>query len=217
MTTNSINFLKTALAILLFSNSILLFYIFKQEQNQNKQNSELKNLNAKLDLYIKNDSENQSKKAPCLQVVIENEKTKKLEPVLINYIEEIFIDNIVTDVTAISDPCQEEEGIGCIIFYMKEAEPEKGIQSFYDYISKNIKYPIRAREKNIEGKVMVSFVVDKNGEITDVKAKNDIGGGCKEEAERIIRNSSKWNPAKQRGKSVKTRLTIPIVFKLEKE
>ncbi|WP_338792438.1 energy transducer TonB [Bernardetia sp. MNP-M8] len=216
MTTNSINFLKPALAILLFSNSILLFYIFKQEQNQNKQNSELKNLNAKLDLYIKNDSENQSKKAPCLQVVIENEKTKKLEPVLINYIEEIFIDNIVTDVTAISDPCQEEEGIGCIIFYMKEAEPEKGIQSFYDYISKNIKYPIRAREKNIEGKVMVSFVVDKNGEITDVKAKNDIGGGCKEEAERIIRNSSKWNPAKQRGKSVKTRLTIPIVFKLEK-
>lgn len=217
MTTNSTNFLKTALAILLFSNSILLFYIFKQEQNQNTQNSELKNLNTKLDSYIKNNSESQSKKTSCLQIVIENEKIQELKPISIKHIEEVLTEDIITDVTAISDPRKEEEGIGCIIFYMKEAEPEKGIQSFYDYISKNIKYPIRAREKNIEGKVMVSFVVDKNGKITDVKAKNDIGGGCKEEAERIIRNSSKWNPAKQRGKSVKTRLTIPIVFKLEKE
>jgi protein TonB len=62
---------------------------------------------------------------------------------------------------------------------------------------------------------MVSFVVNKKGEITEVEAKNDIGGGCKEEAERVIKNAPKWNPAKQREKTVKVRLNIPIIFQLD--
>lgn len=216
MTTNSTNFLKTALAILLFSNSVLLFYIFRQEQNQHKQNSELINLNAKLYLIIKNNSENQSKKIPCLQVVIEDEKTQELKPVKIEYVKEIFIENIVTDVELIEAPRQEDE-IGCrlLSLTMKEAEPKEGIESFYNYISKNLNYPTAAKRKGIEGKVVVSFVIDKKGEITEVEAKNDIGGGCKEEAERVIKSSPKWNPSKQRGKIVKTRKTIPIVFKLD--
>jgi protein TonB len=218
MTTYPNNFLKTALAILLFSNSALLFYIFKQEQNQKKQNSELINLNTKLDLMILNKSESQSEKNVCLNIFIEDEKIQELKPVRIKHIEEFLIENIVTDVKAIEAPKYEYEVEHCgFTLTMKEAEPQEGMQSFYDYISKTINYPIRAREKGIEGKVMVSFVVDKKGEITEVEAKNDIGGGCAAEAERVIKNSSKWNPAKQRGKTVKTRLTIPIVFKLEKE
>ncbi len=215
MTTNSNNFLKIALAILLLSNSVLLFYIFKQEQSQKEQNLELIKLNTKLDLIIENKSENQSKKDVCLNVFIEDEKIQELKPVRIKYIEEVLIDS-VEDIKYIEAPRQEEETMSCMTFSWREAVPEKGMQFFYDYISQNINYPIKARERNIEGKVMVSFAVDRNGDIIDVQAKNDIGGGCKEEAEQVIKNSPKWNPAKQRGKSVKTKLTIPIVFKLEK-
>ena len=214
MTTNSNNFLKTALAILLLSNSVLLFYIFKQEQSQKELNLELIKLNTKLDLI--NKSEKQSKSTTCLNVFIEDEKIQELKPVKIEYVEEVLIEDVVTDVTAIEAPHQEEEITHCISFFMKEAEPEGGMQSFYDYISQNINYPLKARERNIEGKVTVSFAVDRNGDIIDVQAKNDIGGGCAAEAERVIKNSPKWNPAKQRGKTVKVRLTIPIVFKLEK-
>ncbi len=204
MTTSSNNFLKFALAILLFSNSVLMFYIFKQ-------NSELISLNKKIDLVIKNNFEKQSEKNICLNVLVEDEKTQELKPLKIYHIE-----NIVTDVTPIEAPIDEDE-LGCrmICLTMQEAEPQEGMQSFYDYIVQNINYPIKAREKNIQGEVVVSFTVDKKGEITEVKAKNDIGGGCKEEAERVIKNSPKWNPAKQRGKTVKVRMNIPIIFKLD--
>jgi len=214
MTTNSINFLKFALSILLLSNSVLMFYIFKQEKNQQKQNSELINVTIKLDSLIKNNFEKQSKKNICLNVSVEAEKMQELEPVKIKHTEKIL--NIITDVTAIEAPIREYEVERCgISFLAEKATPKEGIQSFYDYISKNINYPINARRNSIEGEVMVGFSVDRNGEITDVIAKNDIGGGCKEEAERVIKNSPKWNPAKQRGKTAKTRMTIPIVFKLE--
>jgi protein TonB len=210
MTTHSNNFLKFALAILLLSNSGLLFYIFKQEQNQKEQNSELINLNTKLDLVIKNNFE-KNRKNSCLNVFVKDEKTQELKPLEIYYIEDI-----VTDVTAIEAPKWEEEVLGCgFLGGMQEPMPEKGMQSFYDYISQNINYPINAKRKGIEGKVTVSFIINKKGEITEVEAKNDIGGGCKEEAERVIKNAPKWKPAKQRGKTVKTRLTIPIVFKLD--
>jgi protein TonB len=214
MTTHSNNFLKVALAILLLSNSVLIFYIFKQEQNQKNQNSELISLNTKLDFLIKNNSEKQSKKMPYLQVVIEDEKTQELKPVRIQYIENILVDS-VEEIEYIEAPREEEEIISCMGFSYREATPEKGMQSFYKYISQNLNYPINAKRKGIEGKVMINFVINKKGEITDVKAKNDIGGGCKEEAERVIRSFPKWNPAKQRGKTVKTRKTIPIIFKLD--
>jgi protein TonB len=58
-------------------------------------------------------------------------------------------------------------------------------------------------------------VIDKSGNVTNVKAVKGIGGGCDEEAERVIRESKKWTPAKQRGKTVKVRMNIPIVFKLD--
>ncbi len=215
MNTKSNNFLKLALSILLLSNSVLVFYILKQEKNQQKQNSELNNVIDKLDAVIKNNFENQSKKPICLNLFIENDKIQELNPVTIKYIEEII--DIVTEVEAIEAPInQENEYTDCRSgIFGTEAIPEKGMQSFYDYIKKNINYPISAKSKNIEGEVIVSFVINKKGEITEVEAKNDIGGGCKEEAERVIKNSSTWNPAKWRGKIVKTRLTIPIVFKLE--
>ncbi len=213
------NFLKTALAILLLSNSVLIFYTLKQEKNKTQHNFELAQLNKKINFLLKNKSENQSVKTEnvCMTIFIEDTKVRELKPIKIKYSEEVLIiDNIITEVEAIEAPIYEHETMNCGSIVLQEAMPEEGMQSFYNYVSQNLNYPIKARERNIEGEILVSFVVNKKGEIVEVKAKNDIGGGCKEEAERVIRNSKKWIAARQRGKIVPVRLTIPIVFKLEK-
>ncbi len=91
--------------------------------------------------------------------------------------------------------------------------PDGGMDGFYNYIQKNLVYPKEAKKKKIEGRVFVQFIVDKEGKITDVQTVKGIGGGCDEEAERLLRESKNWIPAKQRGKTVKVRMNIPIVFK----
>ena len=66
----------------------------------------------------------------------------------------------------------------------------------------------------IEGRVFVQFVVDKDGSVSDVKVVKGIGAGCDEEAERVLKLSPKWSPGKERGRSVKVRMVLPIIFKL---
>ena len=215
MKTISSSFLKLALAVLLFSNAALIFYIF---QYQKQQNSRLAKIHEKLDVMIKNNSEFQSEKEVCLQVFLENDETQELESVKIDYIEEILIDS-VEDIEFVdyTQPPRDEEPPTCGFpngIPTREATPKEGINSFYKYINENLNYPKKAIRQEIEGKVIVNFIIDKNGEITDVKAQNDIGGGCAEEAERIIKSFPKWNPARQRGRAVKTKMSIPIVFDL---
>jgi low affinity Fe/Cu permease len=147
MTTNSNNFLKTALAILLLSNSVLIFYVFKQEQNQNIQHSELINLTTKLDLLIKNNFEKQSEKIPCLQIFVEEDKTQELKAVKIKYIENILIDSVEAIIPAPREEELPDCGFPNSIFYFFEAAPEKGMQSFYDYVRRNLNYPTTAIKK----------------------------------------------------------------------
>lgn len=90
-----------------------------------------------------------------------------------------------------------------------------GLKAFYEFISKKIRYPSRARKLGIQGKVFVNFIIDKNGEVVNVKVLRGIGGGCDEEAIRVINKSPKWNPGKQRGKPVNVTMTLPISFKLD--
>ena len=92
--------------------------------------------------------------------------------------------------------------------------PEGGLESFYRYVAENMKYPTTARQAGTEGKVFVQFVVDKDGALTDVRALKGIGGGCDEEAVRVIKEAPAWNPGKQRGKFVKVRMVMPITFKI---
>ena len=66
----------------------------------------------------------------------------------------------------------------------------------------------------IEGKVFVQFVVDKDGNLTNVQAIKGIGAGCDEEAVRVIAKAKRWSPGKQRGRPVKVRMILPITFKL---
>ena len=89
-----------------------------------------------------------------------------------------------------------------------------GLDQFYVYISENMNYASEARSKGIAGKVHVKFVVGKDGRIGKTKVLTGIGGGCDEEAERVMRGAPKWKPGKQRGRSVKVRMILPITFKL---
>ena len=85
------------------------------------------------------------------------------------------------------------------------------------FMSENLTYPKEAVKNGIQGKVFVTFVVEKDGKITNVKALRGIGGGCDEEAVRVISMMPNWVPGKQKGKPVRVQFNIPVQFKLEKK
>ena len=103
------------------------------------------------------------------------------------------------------------------IFIIVETPPSfpGGLGEFYNYVKRTIEYPEEAKKKKIEGKVFLSFIINKKGEIERIKVVRDIGGGCAEEAIRVLKSSGKWNPGMQRGRPVNTRMTLPIQFKLD--
>jgi len=102
-------------------------------------------------------------------------------------------------------------------FYVAEEmpSPQGGLDSFYKFISKNLKYPAQARRMGIEGKVYVKFVVLENGELDQVQIIRGIGAGCDQEVLRMMGKAPKWNPGKQRGKPVKVWQVVPINFQLD--
>jgi len=97
------------------------------------------------------------------------------------------------------------------------AEFPGGIEKFYSYLSKSIRYPGVARENNVQGKVFLTFVVEKDGSLTDIKVLRGIGSGCDEEAMRVIKASPKWKPGQQNGRPVRQQYTVPISFTLQEQ
>jgi protein TonB len=83
------------------------------------------------------------------------------------------------------------------------------------FIHEHIRYPERAREANIEGIVALSFVIDEQGQITDIHILRDIGGGCAQEALQTLRKMPRWLPGEMAGRPVKVRMTLPVRFKLD--
>ena len=90
-----------------------------------------------------------------------------------------------------------------------------GDQAMFTYLSENIKYPEEAKDKGIAGRVFISFVVEKDGSVSDVEVKRGIGGGCDNEAVRVVKAMPKWKPGKKDGKPVRVSYMLPIVFKLD--
>ena len=111
----------------------------------------------------------------------------------------------------------EEEVSETEIFQIVEEMPSfpGGEGKLMEYVAKNIKYPQIARETGIQGRVFVGFVVEPDGSISNVKLLRGIGGGCDEEAMRVIKSLPKWKPGKQRGKPVRVSSQIPVFFKLQ--
>lgn len=83
------------------------------------------------------------------------------------------------------------------------------------YLQQHINYPPQAVENNIQGTVYLDITIGKDGSVQDVKIRKDIGGGCGKEAERVVRNMPKWNPAMQNGNRVNFKMTIPVKFVLQ--
>jgi protein TonB len=96
----------------------------------------------------------------------------------------------------------------------EEASFPGGNDAWAKYLQKNFVYPKQAQRARIEGKVILSFVVNKEGKISDIEVLRSIGSGCEEEAIRVLSKAPKWNPGKQRGVPVKSRKQIAFVFKL---
>ena len=89
-----------------------------------------------------------------------------------------------------------------------------GMGAWSKFLNKNLRYPPIAQENGVKGRVTVSFVVEKNGEITAIKVLGGIGSGCDEEAIRVIKKSPLWKPGFQNGRAVRVSYVIPIVFQM---
>lgn len=123
-----------------------------------------------------------------------------------------------TEIEEYVPPVQEEEEVvEAEIFMVVESMPEfpGGAVKMMEYISKNIKYPAMARESGIQGRVFVQFVVEPDGSVSKVQVLRGIGGGCDEEAIRVVESMPKWTPGKQRGKAVRVMFNLPVRFTLQ--
>ncbi|NMN38347.1 M56 family metallopeptidase [Pedobacter sp. SG918] len=99
-------------------------------------------------------------------------------------------------------------------FVSIEKQPEfpGGISKFYRYLSSSIKYPKLAQENNVQGKVFLSFVVEKDGSLTDIQITRGLGSGTDEEAIRVLKESPKWHPGIQNGLAVRVKYNINVNF-----
>ena len=103
------------------------------------------------------------------------------------------------------------------IFKIVEEMPSfpGGEAKLMEFVGKNIKYPQIARETGIQGRVCVNFVVEPDGSVSNVSVLRGIGGGCDEEAMRVVKSMPKWKPGKQRGKAVRVQYMLPVNFRLQ--
>lgn len=148
---------------------------------------------------------------PVVPVEVPNDEI--IEDEMIDLDSELNMDDEFIDLpppppSADDDEEEEEE-----IFVVVEQMPE--LQGGLSAIQSKIKYPEMAMKAGIEGRVVVQFVIDENGNVTNPVVVRGIGGGCDEEALRAVKQV-KFTPGRQRGKPVKVRYSLPVSFKLEK-
>ena len=138
--------------------------------------------------------------------------------------EELEIDDVEADVENKSnynfdydgDSWGEEESDGeADIFQVVEDMPQFPGGSVQKWIAKNVKCPMIAQENNIQGKVFVQFVIEKDGSVSDVKVARSVDPSLDKEAIRVVKAMPKWKPGKQRGKPVRVSYTVPINFQLQ--
>lgn len=89
-----------------------------------------------------------------------------------------------------------------------------GMSGLMDYLKTQVIYPEQAKKENVQGKVIVKFVVSKSGKVTNVQLLRDIGAGCGAEAVRVVKAMPDWKPGLQNGKPVNVYFTLPVSFKL---
>ena len=106
---------------------------------------------------------------------------------------------------------------GCEGEITLEAKSKCSSRKMLEFIYANINYPEEARKNNIQGTIMIRYVITKTGNLRDIEVVRSIGGGCDEESLKVVQNMPKWIPGKQRGKNVNVQFNLPIKFKLDKK
>ena len=112
---------------------------------------------------------------------------------------------------------EEEEESSQQIFTVVETMPEfpGGQGALLQYLAKSIKYPVIAQENGIQGRVTCTFVVNKDGSIVDAEVIRGVDPSLDKEALRVINTMPKWKPGMQRGKPVRVKFTVPVMFRLQ--
>jgi TonB family protein len=142
--------------------------------------------------------------------------------VLKNFIGEVVVNGYTNYPTAIKEvkitgtTLSEEEKEDNAVFTNVEILPTfpGGLKAFGEFLGENLKYPAEARKNSIQGRVYLTFVVEKDGILSNIKVARGIGSGCDEEAMRVLAISPKWTPGMQNGKVVRVSYTVPIFFQM---
>ena len=153
---------------------------------------------------------------PMEQPVIQEipDEVKIEEKIDVNFDVDVKETTVIEEVVIKEVVIEEEKADQIFDVVETQPNPPGGMSGWNKYLSDNLKYPTQARRMGVEGTVIVVFVINTDGSIQDVEVLRGIGGGCDEEAVKVVTKAPKWEPGKQRGKPVRTRMRLPIRFKL---
>ena len=118
------------------------------------------------------------------------------------------------EVIAQPEPPKEEETKVVDVVEVMPTFPG-GQGALFEWLSKNIKYPVVAEENGVQGRVIVTFVVERNGSITDVQVAKSVDPSLDKEAVRVVKAMPHWIPGKQNGSAVRVKFTVPVTFRLQ--
>ena len=124
--------------------------------------------------------------------------------------------NVAQEIISMSAPVEEEE-VSNEIFTVVENMPSfpGGDKALMQYVGKNMKYPVIAQENGIQGRVIVSFVIERDGKVADAVVVRGVDPSLDKEALRVVNSMPAWTPGKQRGKPVRVKYTLPVTFRLQ--
>lgn len=169
---------------------------------------------------------------PVDEVPITVQPQKLLPPPVQPVVRIEVVDNLTKDVKAVNINAEPQPDVAIDnippplppevlpdepIIKVPEIAPEfpGGIEALMVYLSRNIKYPAMARQQLIQGRVYLSFVVEKDGSVTNITLLRGIGGGCDEEAMRVVSGMPSWKPGRQNGMPVRVAYNLPVRFSLQ--
>ena len=150
------------------------------------------------------------KPADIIKIIEDDDMTEE-EDVMISTDNEEYIDLSNIDVIMVEPEPEDDTP-----FMVVEDMPEfpGGTSALMEYLRKNIKYPSLCRESNIQGRVIISFVVNKDGKIVDTEVVKSVHPLLDKEALRVVSSMPAWKPGMQRGRPVRVRYTVPVNFRL---
>ena len=122
---------------------------------------------------------------------------------------------VVVSAPVTSAPIEEEEDN--VVFQVVEKMPSfpGGDSQLFKFLNDNVKYPVIAQENGVQGRVICQFVVNRDGSIVDVEVVRSVDASLDKEAIRVIKSMPKWSPGQQRGKPVRVKFTVPVMFRLQ--